>query len=115
MAAAKNPTKVIRVDSRMSVLCEAQNFHLTTTLVAHQKLATLSSNMPLLNGKIRVMGSKITEIGASGGRKGRKRRKKVPATTTARRTKRWALLAGETDRLGRGERGIYVPVFWAQV
>ena len=84
MVAPKNPRKVRRVDRRMSVLCEVQSFHFRTTLVAHQKLATLSSNMPLLNGKIRVMGSRIAVIGASGGRKGRKSKKKVPAVTTAR-------------------------------
>jgi len=91
MAAPKNPTKVRRVDSRMSALCEAQCLHFTTTLLAHQKFATLSSNMPLLNGKIRVMGSRIAEMGANGGRKGRKRSTKVPAVTTARRTKSCAL------------------------
>jgi hypothetical protein len=48
--------------------------------------------MPLLKGKIRAMGSRIAVIGASGGRKGRKSRKKVPAVTTARRTKSCALL-----------------------
>lgn len=91
MAAPKNPRKVKRVDSRMRVFCEAQSLHFRTTLVAHQKLATLSSNMPLSNGKMRVMGSKIAEFGAKGGRKGRKRRKKVPAVTTARRIKSCAL------------------------
>lgn len=91
MVAPRNPRKVRRVDSRMRTLCEAQSFHFTTTLLAHQKLATLSSNMPLLNGKMRVMGSKLAEIGANGGRKGRKSNTKVPAVTTARRTKSCAL------------------------
>ena len=91
MAAPRNPTRVRRVDSRMSALCETQSLHFTTTLLAHQKLATLSSNMPLLNGKMRVMGSRIAEIGASGGRKGRKSSVKVPAVTTARRTNSCAL------------------------
>lgn len=104
MAAPKNPTKVKRVENRMSVLCEAQNLHFTTTLIAHQKLATLSSNMPLLNGKIRVMGSKIAEIGANGGRKGKKSRANVPAVTTARRTKSCALSLVRQSQVGEGRR-----------
>jgi hypothetical protein len=92
IAAPKNPTKVNREDSRMSALCEAHIFHFTTTLVAHQKLATLSSKMPLLNGKIRIIGSKIPEMGANGGKKGRKSSTKVAVVTIARRMKSCALL-----------------------
>ena len=99
MAAPKKPTRVRRVDSRISELCETQSLHFTTTLLAHQKLATLSSNMPLLNGKIRVMGSRTAEIGASGGRKGRKSSVNVPTVTTARRTNSCALSL--LSRVGR--------------
>jgi hypothetical protein len=50
---------------------EAQFFHLKTTLEAHQKLATLSSNNPLPKGKIRLIGSRTADMGAKGGRNGR--------------------------------------------
>lgn|SRR6267142_2279349 len=104
MAAAKNPTNVRSVDSRTSALCETQSFHLTATLLAHQKLATLSSNTPLLNGKMRVMGSMMADNGANGGKKGRKSNTKVPAVTTARRTKSCVLSLMRQTNGGANQR-----------
>ena len=70
---------------RTSVLREAQNFHLMTTFDAHQKFATLSSKIPRSNGNIRVIGSRMVEIGAKGGRNGRKRiRKDIDVTMASR-------------------------------
>jgi hypothetical protein len=69
----KNPSAVRTAESFIKKALEAQFFHLKTTLDAHQKLATLSSNNPLANGKIRLIGSRMADIGANGGRKGRNR------------------------------------------
>jgi hypothetical protein len=73
------------VDSLTREPGDAQFFHLKTTLEAHQKLATLSSNSPRAKGNIRLIGSRIPEIGAKGGRKGRNRRRNVMEVTAARR------------------------------
>lgn len=54
--AGKKPRAVRAVDIFTSELLDAQDFHLKMTLEAHQKLATLSSNSPLANGNIRVIG-----------------------------------------------------------
>lgn len=89
----KNPSPVNAADSLSSTLLPNRSRHLRTTLLAHQKLATLSSNRPRSNGKILVMGSIIdlTE-GAKGGRqKGRKRKRKLETVVTPRCIKRLRL------------------------
>jgi len=85
IAAARNPTTVIRPESRTRVSREAQIRHLNTTFDAHQKFATLSSKIPRSKGNIRMMGPSIAENGAKGGRKGRKKIKKDNTVTSARR------------------------------
>ena len=72
-------------DNLTSASGEAQRFHLKTMFVAHQKFATLSSNRPLLNGNMRVMGSRIVGNGARGGRKGRKSMIVVSTVTKPKR------------------------------
>ena len=91
VTAGRNPNAVRAVDSLISAPCAAHSFHLSTTLVAHQKLATLSSNKPLAKGNMRVIGCMIAENGASGGKNGRKRITIVATVVTARRTKSWVL------------------------
>jgi hypothetical protein len=63
-------------------------------LDAHQKFATLSSNNPREKGNIRVIGSRILEMGEKGGRKGKKRRRNVIDVTAAKRTKSVRLYNG---------------------
>lgn len=60
---------------------------MTSTFVAHQKLATLSSNRPRENGKMRVIGSKIANLDVDGetGSHGANMTKKVAAVTMKRR------------------------------
>lgn len=81
----KNPTAVKPVDSFTRTSLDAQFFHLNATFDAHQKLATLSSNSPLPNGNMRVMGSRMAGNGEKGGRKGEKRRINVRTVTKPRR------------------------------
>lgn len=91
----KKPRAVSPVDSFTRASRAIQFFHLKTTLEAHQKLATLSSKRPLLNGKILVMGSSTEDIGAKGGRKGRNRIRNVSTVTRPRRMKRRPLFEHE--------------------
>lgn len=79
-----NPTAVSNADNCVSTERGSDCFHLISTLVAHQKLATLSSKRPRLNGKIRVIGSRIAVNEANGGRKGRKRSVNDAVVTIAR-------------------------------
>lgn len=83
----KNPTAVKSVESFTSAPFDTQNFHLNTTFVAHQKLATLSSKRPRAKGNIRIIGCMISERGVKGGRKGRKRMMNEARVVTARRKK----------------------------
>jgi hypothetical protein len=62
-----NPSTVSNADSLTSTPRDAQYFHLMRTLVAHQKLDTLSSNSPREKGKIRVIGCVVSESDAKGG------------------------------------------------
>jgi hypothetical protein len=59
--------------------------HLKMTSVAHQKLATLSSNSPRLKGNTLVRTCSVSE---GGERKGAKRRVKVARVVRPRRKKR---------------------------
>lgn len=83
----KKPRAVRPVESFTSASRSIQFFHLKTTFDEHQKLATLSSKRPRLNGNILVMGSIMAERGAKGGRNGRKRTKNVHVVIRPRRTK----------------------------
>lgn len=87
----KNPRAVMAVESLMRDAEDVQFLHLNTTLDAHQKLATLSSNKPRAKGKIRVTGPRIVVAGEKGGRKGRKRKRNVASVTDARRIKNLVL------------------------
>lgn len=69
----RNPTAVNTVESLTRASGEARYRHLTAILEKHQKFATLSSNNPLENGNILLMGSKIVRYDENGGRKGRNR------------------------------------------
>lgn len=62
---------------------------MTKILSAHQKLATLSSNRPRANGKIRWRDCSRT---AGGERKGAKMRRKVPAVVMPMEKKSFSLL-----------------------
>jgi hypothetical protein len=91
----KNPSAVNRADVLTSQLLPvspspASFRHLITTLLAHQKLATLSSNRPRENGNIRWMGWRMWRgDGARPGRKkGRKRMAKLATVVMARRVNR---------------------------
>src|ERR1700734_1999375 len=88
----KKPAAVRTVDSLTKASREAQFFHLKATFEAHQKFATLSSKSPLLNGNIRVMGSRMATTGEKGGRKGRKRRTKVSEVTKPSRMNKRPLI-----------------------
>ena len=79
----KNPRAVRSVDSFTRLLGDAFVFHLTRTLEAHQKFATLSSNSPRENGNIRMIGLRIAEEDAKGGSHGRNSRIKVESVTIA--------------------------------
>ena len=83
--AGKNPNAVNNVESLTRNPREVHAFHLNTTLDAHQKFATLSSNNPRAKGNIREIGSRTAKKGANGGRKGRKRRRNVEVVTSAKR------------------------------
>lgn len=83
----RNPIAVRPVDILRSIDCESQKRHLMMTFDAHQKLATLSSNKPRPKGKMRVIGSRIAEEGAKGGRKGRKTSTKAATVVNPIRTK----------------------------
>ena len=67
----KNPRAVAAVEILIRTGCESQTRHFTNTFDAHQKLATLSSNRPRWNGKMRVIGSRNPVRGAKGGSHGR--------------------------------------------
>jgi hypothetical protein len=54
-------------------------FHLKTTLLAHQKLATLSSNIPLARGK--TLPSTVRGAEGNGRRKGERMRRNVRVVT----------------------------------
>jgi hypothetical protein len=81
----RNPRAVRPADSFTKKALEAQIFHLKTTFEAHQKLATLSSNKPRPNGKMRLIGSRMADRGANGGRNGRKSTRNDREVTKARR------------------------------
>lgn len=83
--AGKNPNAVKNVESLTRKPRDAHALHLKTTLDAHQKLATLSSNNPRENGNIREIGLRIAAKEANGGRKGKKRRRNVAIVTKAKR------------------------------
>lgn len=74
-ADGRNPIAVSPVENLIRVAEENTLRHLNMTLLAHQKLATLSSKSPLAKGKILTTGCFIPSRGAKGGRKGRKMRK----------------------------------------
>lgn len=106
-------TAVKIMDKRTSPGAATHRRHLTTTSLAHQKLATLSSKSPRLKGKMRDIGSRMA-VGLS---QGRKRRMKVTVVVTARRKKRMRLdkfredrgchgMIGHTHPAGQG-KGIY--------
>ena len=84
----ENPRAVSPAESLTKDEREPLFLHLKMTSEAHQKLATLSSNRPRLNGNIRVMGSRMADRGAKGGRNGRKRRTKERVVTAAKRMNR---------------------------
>lgn len=81
----KNPIVVNRVASLTRTSEEARFRHLTATLEKHQKLATLSSNRPLENGNIRVIGSRMVLGDENGGRNGRNKIVNVTIVVIARR------------------------------
>ena len=83
--AGRKPRAVNAADSFTRTPWEARYLHLSTTFDAHQKLATLSSNRPRLNGKMRVIGSRMPDTGASGGRNGRKSTTNEATVTKAKR------------------------------
>lgn len=70
MTLGRNPNAVSPAESFTSASEDAQFLHLNATLVAHQKLATLSSKRPRPNGNMRVIGSPMAVNGAKGGRNG---------------------------------------------
>lgn len=78
------PTAVSKVLSLTSWFLLNQSFHLKMTFVAHQKLATLSSNKPRAKGNILVIGYRMAERAANGGRNGRKRIRNVREVDSAR-------------------------------
>jgi hypothetical protein len=84
----RNPETVKPRENLTRVPREAQALHLKITSDAHQKLATLSSNMPRLNGKIRVIGPRMVEEGEKGGRNGRKSMRKAKRVAKAKRINR---------------------------
>jgi len=88
----RKPKAVMAVESLSSKLLDAQTFHLMTTLDAHQKLATLSSNRPRANGNIRRMGCRIAERLTNGGNQGKNSNVNVDKVTRARLTNRRALM-----------------------
>jgi hypothetical protein len=81
--AGANPTAVSPVDRRTRFCAPSHRRHLTTTSLAHQKLATLSSKRPRLKGKIREMGSRMAE----GLSHGRNRKARVNTVVNASRMK----------------------------
>ena len=83
--AGKNPNAVKNVESLTRSPRDAHAFHLKTTLDAHQKFATLSSNNPRANGNIREIGLRMAEKEANGGRNGEKRRRNIEVVTRAKR------------------------------
>jgi hypothetical protein len=86
--AGRNPRAVSAVEAliRMPSRPVKIRFHFSTnTLVKHQKLATLSSNRPRPNGKMRVIGAAIVEKCEKGGRNGTKRRMKANVVVSPRR------------------------------
>lgn len=88
----KKPRAVTAVESLSSKLLDAQTFHFITTLDAHQKLATLSSNRPRAKGNIRRIGCKIAGRPANGGIQGRNSTVKADKVTRARLTNSRALM-----------------------
>ena len=83
----RKPIAVSAVDILSRAVCENQVRHFMITFEAHQKLATLSSNRPRPNGKMRVIGSSIAVEGAKGGKKGMKMTKKAASVVNPRRRK----------------------------
>jgi hypothetical protein len=85
--AGKNPRAVSPVDAliRIPSLPAKICFHFTSTLVKHQKLATLSSKRPRPNGKMRVIGAAIVDRGEKGGRKGANMMTNANVVVSARR------------------------------
>lgn len=93
----RNPSAVRAAESLMRAGCDIHKRHLSTTLEAHQKLATLSSKRPRWNGKIRLRGSRMPDRGAKGGRNGRKRTTKDATVTTAIRRNSCSLRHNEVE------------------
>ena len=91
IAAPRNPMSVRSVDRRMRNSRDAHVRHFSTTLEAHQKFATLSSKIPRLKGKMRVIGSSRADSGAKGGRKGKKKIRNARIVVIPRRRSNRAL------------------------
>lgn len=83
MTLGKKPAAVSNVDILTSAPRGNHKFHLRTTFEAHQKFATLSSNNPRANGNMRLIGWRMADVDAKGGRKGRKRARNDAAVTKA--------------------------------
>jgi hypothetical protein len=81
------PAAVQIVDKRTSHGAASHRRHLTTTSLAHQKLATLSSKRPRLKGKMRESGLRM----AVGLNHGRKSRRTVRIVVAAKRKNRLRL------------------------
>lgn len=92
--AGRNPTAVSTADALISLSSLPPNirFHFkTVTLVKHQKLATLSSNIPRAKGKMRRITPVNDEGGEKGGRNGKKTRRNESRVTKASRMNSWIL------------------------
>lgn len=70
--AGRKPNAVRDVEILSNTSTEARNLHLTSTSVAHQKLATLSSKRPREKGNIRLIDALSTDKELKGGIKGKK-------------------------------------------
>jgi len=89
----RKPTSVKRVANFGSLSGRSNFFHLMRTLEAHQKLATLSSNNPRLNGNIRMRDWRNT-VGKDWNKKGEKMMRNVITVVIPILTKRTRLNPG---------------------